>query len=107
MEQEKIITEYNPVLMRRLFGYLKPYRSIALFAALALIVATASELLIPVVLQRAIDRNLTNSYSRIRVDAASLPELHSAKIDSSDVRIGAYYYIPNYRLKMILGVSKA
>ena len=107
MEQEKIITEYNPVLMRRLFGYLKPYRTLALFAALALIVATASELLIPVVLQRAIDRNLTNSYSRIRVDSANLPELRSAKIDSNDVRIGPYFYIPDYRLKMILGVSKA
>ncbi len=107
MEQEKIITGYDPALMRRLLRYLKPYRRITGLAVVALVVATAAELLLPVVLQRTIDHNLVNTYSRVEASAIGRPELKGAKITPQDVRIGSFYYIPEYRLKAVTGVQKS
>ena len=106
MEQEKVITGYNPDLMRRLIRYLRPYRGITIVAIVALLVATAAELLLPVVLQRAIDQNLVNTYARIPAADISLPELSHAHITPHDVKIGSFYYIPDSRLEVSTGVAK-
>ncbi len=106
MDQEKIISGYNPALVRRLFSYLRPYRTIAIIGIVALGIATTAELLLPVILQRSIDHYLVNTYSRISADKTGLSELRGARIISSDVRIGNYFYIPDYRLKSIMGVNK-
>jgi ATP-binding cassette subfamily B protein len=55
--EEEIIAEgaYNPNIIRRLLAYALPHKSIIVFAFLAMLVSTATELLQPVVLQRAID----------------------------------------------------
>ena len=56
MEQE-IITEgaYNPQILRRLAAYARPHTAIIVFAFAAMLISTVAELLVPVVLQRAID----------------------------------------------------
>lgn len=106
MDQEKIISGYNPTLVRRLFGYLRPYRTIAIVGVIALAIATVAELLLPVILQHSIDHYLVNTYSRIAAGKTDLPELRGARIGPSDIRIGNYYYVPDYRLKAIMGVKK-
>ncbi|MDR1625811.1 MAG: ABC transporter ATP-binding protein/permease [Spirochaetia bacterium] len=56
MEQETIAKgAYNTKIIRRLAAYALPHRSIIVFAFLAMLVSTVTELLQPVVLQRAID----------------------------------------------------
>ncbi len=106
MEQEKIISGYDPALVGRLFRYLKPYRLVATVGVIALAVATLAELLLPVILQNTIDHHLVNTYSRVSADKTSLPELRGAHITESDVRIGSYYYIPDFRLKLVTGIQK-
>ncbi|HUX12430.1 MAG TPA: ABC transporter ATP-binding protein [Spirochaetia bacterium] len=106
MEQEKIISGYDPALVGRLFRYLKPYRMVATLGVIALAVATVAELLLPVILQHTIDHYLVNTYSRVSADKTNLPELRGARITESDVKIGAFYYIPDFRLKTVTGVQK-
>jgi ATP-binding cassette subfamily B protein len=56
MEQETIAKgAYNTKIIRRLAAYALPHGSIIAFAFLAMLISTATELLQPVVLQRAID----------------------------------------------------
>jgi ATP-binding cassette subfamily B protein len=55
MEQEAIIKGYDSVLIRRIAGYSLPHKGIIIAAIVSMIVSTAAELLLPVILQRIID----------------------------------------------------
>lgn len=55
MEQESIVKGYDPEIIRRIAGYAAPFKGLVLTAAAAMLISTAAELLIPVVLQRTID----------------------------------------------------
>ncbi len=104
MEQEQIVKGYDPAIMRRLLGYLKPYKVAVLFATLALILGTLGEVLTPVVLQRAIDEDLVVSFFRVPVEeAAQVTEL---KVDTNDPVIGDYVYINANRLTAVTGVQR-
>jgi len=56
---------YSPKTMRRLLGYLKPYKFISALALLALIIATGAELYLPVILKRTLDENLLRRENRV------------------------------------------
>ncbi len=60
MEDEKVIKGYDPLIMKRLLAFLRPYKLITALALAALLVATVGELLLPVVLQRALDHHVLN-----------------------------------------------
>lgn len=47
---------FNPQVMRRILGYLKPYKTVVALALLGLIIATASSLLSPVIIQKTVDQ---------------------------------------------------
>jgi ATP-binding cassette, subfamily B, multidrug efflux pump len=51
-------------IVRRLAGYLRPYKVLALIAVIALMAATVAELAGPVILQRTIDRHIMGYYLR-------------------------------------------
>jgi ATP-binding cassette subfamily B protein len=55
--EEEIIPEgaYNPAIIRRLASYAVPHKTIITFAVAAMFISTVTDLLVPVVLQRAID----------------------------------------------------
>jgi len=58
MEDEKIIRGLDLGIARRLLRYVRPYRGWFLLALAGLIIATAAELLTPVVLQRVMDEHI-------------------------------------------------
>ncbi len=58
MKEEKIIRKYDTEIIKRLFRYTKPYFFYVIIATGALLLATATELLMPVIIQRAIDSNI-------------------------------------------------
>ncbi len=60
MEDEKVIKGYDPLIMKRLLAFLRPYKLITAFALTALLIATIGELLLPVVLQQALDHHVLN-----------------------------------------------
>ncbi len=65
MKQEEIIKSYDPEIMRRLLVYIKPYKFHVLIAVIALFLATAAELLMPVIMQKTIDEKILVSYARL------------------------------------------
>lgn len=78
MEQDKIVKGYDPVIMRRLFSFARPYRGVISIAMIAMLIATVAELLGPVILQKAVDQDIVVRYHRLNVTtspAAILDEL--------------------------------
>ncbi len=55
---DKILRTWDPVIMKRLIAYLKPYRTYVIVSAAALVVLILSELFVPVVIQNSIDNHL-------------------------------------------------
>ncbi|MCA1753094.1 MAG: ABC transporter ATP-binding protein/permease [Spirochaeta sp.] len=60
MEEEKVIKGYDPLIMKRLLAFLRPYKLVTALSLMALLIATVGELLLPVVLQRALDHHVLN-----------------------------------------------
>ncbi|MCG8571343.1 MAG: ABC transporter ATP-binding protein/permease [Spirochaetes bacterium] len=57
---EQDIKGYDPVILKKIFMFIRPYRLIAVIAVLALFFATAAEIAIPLLLQRTIDTHILN-----------------------------------------------
>ncbi|KKM11735.1 hypothetical protein SY88_07335 [Clostridiales bacterium PH28_bin88] len=65
IHQEEVLGKaYDSVLMRRLLGYVRPYRHWVLMAVLLLAAITATDLVRPLLVQQAIDNYLTVPVSR-------------------------------------------
>ncbi len=69
---------YHPRVMRRLLGYLKPYKLATAAAVLGLIGTTVCELLLPVIIQQTVDRYIVAEY--VEVDSATAAELDDREI---------------------------
>ncbi|MDR1108308.1 MAG: ABC transporter ATP-binding protein/permease, partial [Spirochaetaceae bacterium] len=54
-EVEEVVKGYDRGIVKRILSYVKPYRALALITALALVVSTLGELVVPVLEQRLID----------------------------------------------------
>ncbi len=54
-QDEKIISGYNPRIVRRLAAFARPYWVFIIGAMVSLVVATVGEMLIPVMIQRTVD----------------------------------------------------
>ncbi|RKX91008.1 MAG: ABC transporter ATP-binding protein [Spirochaetes bacterium] len=58
MKEEPLIKKYDPEIMRKILSFSKPYTLHMTIAVIALLLATAAELLLPVVIKTAIDGNI-------------------------------------------------
>ena len=88
MQEEKIVKGYDPVIMRKLVRFLRPYRAIVVISLAALLGATGAELMQPVVLQRAIDNHIDVVYYRLEragIGASLAAELRISAADQ-DIR---------------------
>jgi ATP-binding cassette subfamily B protein len=65
MEEEKIVKGYDPVIMRRLLSFARPYKLAIFIAIVAMLFSALAELLGPVLLQRAIDQDIIARFYRI------------------------------------------
>lgn len=106
MEEEKVISGFNPKLLRRLMRFVAPHKWKAIIAVAALLIATAGELTIPIVIQRTVDNYLVRSYVRIDESAADNTDLDSLVLDEADVRINGYIYVNSSRLVDVTGVER-
>ncbi len=100
-EQEKVVKGFDPLIMRRLLSYVRPYRLPAVLALIALAVATVAELATPVVMQRAIDRHIMSRFFRFADSSKVVEILEEAGIEEDAVRAGDYLYIPESRAERI------
>ena len=90
MNEDKIIKNWDPDIMKRLIGYLAPYRGKIFIASIALVVLILSELLVPVIIQHSIDNNLlseTVSVAGLRRDSILLLFLLISGLAASFVQV--------------------
>lgn len=119
-EDDKIIAGYDPEIIKRLFSFLRSHRLPFAVALFALIVTSAAELGMPVIVQRGVDQNLITNYVRIPADVAEEADEDSGtaalnaalqklreKVNFSDQpAIGEYYYILDSNLTFLSRVER-
>ncbi len=66
---DEIIRGYSPEVMKRLLGYIKPYKIAGMLTLVALVLATAAELLLPIVMKLTLDDHLLRRESRLSVES--------------------------------------
>lgn len=105
MEEETIIKGYDPLIMRRLLAYAKPYWYLVVGALVSLGIATAADLLLPVVIQRAVDEQLLVRYTRI--PNAELDNDALANVSQEDaITLTQATYIQDQRMVAVSGVAR-
>ncbi|MBB6479338.1 ABC transporter ATP-binding protein [Spirochaeta isovalerica] len=62
MEKERIVREYDPVILKKLFSFARPHLKWIIIGILALAAATAADLIKPIVIQKTIDNNVLPHY---------------------------------------------
>ncbi|MFP4180196.1 MAG: ABC transporter ATP-binding protein [Spirochaetaceae bacterium] len=94
MKEEKIVKGYDPVIMRRLLSFVKPYKLPAAIAICALAVATVAELATPVLMQRTIDQYIMSRYFRFADTEEVWDILEEAGIAEGAIEAGGNLYLP-------------
>ncbi|MFP4483655.1 MAG: ABC transporter ATP-binding protein [Spirochaetaceae bacterium] len=105
MDDDKVITGYNPRTARRLLSYLKPHKRVVVVAVIALAFSTVGELLIPVIMQRGVDQHLMTERLRISVEDAGSADLDGVDLSRS-VTIGDHLYVLENRLEGLSGARR-
>jgi ATP-binding cassette subfamily B protein len=93
IEQEEVLRKYSSALMRRLLAYLKPHLRLFLLSVAALLLGTAGELVMPILIQRAVDRHILPLHRAMRLEAippAALQRLGG--LDRERVAEGLYFF---------------
>lgn len=85
-DSDEITKEYDPRVVRRILRYVKPYRALAVATLLALALATAGELALPVLIQRTVDDALMPSWYGLSPEALSRPETDGLSLAGSEPR---------------------
>ena len=106
MEDEKVISGYNPAIMRRLLGYAKPYWVLVVGALISLAIATTGDLLLPVVIQRAVDKHLVARYTRIPREFMDREELQNLDV-SEAIALDEATYVQDDELVALSGVVRS
>jgi ATP-binding cassette, subfamily B, multidrug efflux pump len=115
-EDEKIITSYDPEIIKRLFSFLRSHWLPFAIALIALVITSAAELGMPVIVQRGVDQNLITNYVRIPADAvsdigdgkteAALQKLREKINFAEHPSIGGYYFVLDSTLTFLSGVQR-
>ncbi len=105
MEEEKVMSGYDPAIMRRLLGYTRPYRLLVVGAVLSLLVATTGDLLLPVIIQRAVDNHLVARFTRIPEEFTDQAELENVDVREA-VRLDGALYVQDDKLVALRGVVR-
>lgn len=85
MEKEQIIKEYDPVILKKLIAFARPYVKWLVIGFIALIIATGAELVQPVVIQKTIDNFVLPHFGRMKLSDSDLPEAPGILLED-------YYY---------------
>lgn len=97
---------YDKVLFSRLIKYLKPYKLLVTISFILLLLITATNLLNPVITQRAVDRVILSNFNLIKcenvLEAQEFTELYPRVKFKQHEFAGNYYLIfPNKKINFI------
>ncbi|NBB90476.1 MAG: ATP-binding cassette domain-containing protein [Spirochaetes bacterium] len=104
MDEEKVITGYDPDVVRRLFAFVRPHLRVLITAIVALSAATAAELALPVVIQRAVDQDLLADY--LRGDVEDVQNVAEGQANVTPIVVGETAYVLESSLTALAGVNK-
>ncbi len=91
-KEEEIVKNYDPVIVKRLWSFTKPYKWQVIIAITALLFATAAELMMPVIMQKTIDGNIIVSYSKIKDTEENSNIINSLNGTKAFIKAGEYIY---------------
>lgn len=97
MEKERIVREYDPVILKKIGRYAKPHTRWIVIGVLSLLIATAADLLKPIVIQKTIDNNVLPHYVRVGV---------GSKETGDGITIGGYSFIQKKDLAKGVALSE-
>ena len=101
---ESVTKGYDSNIAGRILAYLKPYIRFVVVAALALVVGTAGELYLPVLIKNTVDDALMVSW--IDADPAAAAGGH-ALVREGDPRVAGRAILPASRLSSVPGAERA
>ncbi len=101
--EETVTKGYDRVIAGRIVGYVRPYLKVVLGAVLALVVGTAGELFLPVLVKSTVDDALMVSY--IDADPAMLGSKASL-VHPGDPVLAGRSIVPVSRLKAVTGAQR-
>ncbi|GHV76624.1 lipid A ABC transporter permease/ATP-binding protein [Spirochaetia bacterium] len=87
-ETDEVVKGYDGALVRRIMGYIKPYRMLCFVMIVALALSTLGELAIPIKMQRLIDDEILARYIRV-------PDL--LRTTKRSIAVGTDLFIPQDR----------
>jgi len=94
---EDVVKNYDRHIAGRMISYLKPYKSMVALTLLALVLSTAGELILPVLIQKAIDEVILARYLVVETnseeDHYQLAQ-EKGRLRGRAVRIGNRLFIP-------------
>ena len=105
MDDEKVISGYDPAIMRRLLRYTRPYLVTVIAALFSLAVSTAGDLILPVIIQRAVDEQLIGQYTRIPRESVDSAVFDGLELDGG-LDIGSALYVRDDTLAAIGSVAR-
>jgi ATP-binding cassette subfamily B protein len=102
-ESEDVLKSYDSTLMRRLLRYLRPYLGIFLLSIGALLLGTAAELALPIIIQHTVDSYILPYHRALSLQGA--PPALLAKLGRLDpaLDIAGVQYVPASRLGALSG----
>jgi ATP-binding cassette subfamily B protein len=84
-EADDVVKDFDSTIVARIFRYVRPYKSLLVWAVLSLVLSTLGEILLPVLVQRTIDDSLVVSWSAMNPGSSADPRL-TGILKHQDVR---------------------
>jgi ATP-binding cassette subfamily B multidrug efflux pump len=105
-EHEAVMKGFDRGLMKRLLGYVKPYLLVFLLSLGALLLATGGELLLPLIIQRTVDREILPLHRALQLDRLPEDVIETLGVPDPAQVIGGVWYLPADRLAALSGLEK-
>ncbi len=106
-ESDAITKGYDAGISRRIFNYIRPYKALVAATALALLVGTAGELVLPIVVRSIVDRALMPSWRTVGTAAEPAPEAKDLHLAGDEPRVGGRFVIPTARIAALTARDRA
>jgi ATP-binding cassette subfamily B protein len=113
---EEVVKEYDSRITKRILSYLRPYKGLVIVALIALIVSTAGELYVPVLIRNIIDNVILVNYVVMDETVLSKPSLdlrdHTKKLvlqlekDPTVVHLGNRYFLNRAQTTRLSGLPE-
>ncbi len=105
-ETDEIVKGFDSLILKRIFSYVKPYKKLMAIAAISLLFATATELLLPLIIKNVMDEALVASWIAVKEEAEPLLAKDGLSISADAPRMSGNIYIRESSLKGIPEASK-